>query len=292
MPEDLRHEGKAAALEFDTIEGSHEQVLDARIVQYPFAGDGSEQPHMELMPEAGSGGSTGYLSASEFNAEIRRAQRHLTSLLHLSEQLAAARAVAHEHWVASPALRTGSSQPWLSIDNGDIETMPVDYLLRVFGVKVVEVDDDSRPADQLAVLSGKPGAMTLSFKWCVPQVMREQLTRVELLKKPRCRRCWGRRAGPGAGVLLTEALGQPGQQTTYVRDLAGRIGELRATMRAAVSRSSTAPRPRSSSDRLRPAARPRRGAPDPASISGELKMTTREASPRSPPPTSTTTPRC
>lgn len=35
--------------------------------------------------------------------------------------------------------------------------------------------------------------------------------------------------------LLTEALGQPGQQTTYVRDLAGRIGELRATMRAAIS---------------------------------------------------------
>lgn len=182
MPEDLRHEGKAAALEFDTIEGSHEQVLDARIVQYPFAGDGSEQPHMELMPEAGSGESTGFLSAAEFNAEIRRAQRHLTSLLHLSEQLAAARAVAHERWVASPELRTGSSQPWLSIDNGDIETMPVDYLLRVFGVKVVEVDDDSRPADQLAVLSGKPGAMTLSFKWCVPQVMREQLTRAELLK--------------------------------------------------------------------------------------------------------------
>ncbi|MFE4624664.1 hypothetical protein [Streptomyces mirabilis] len=35
--------------------------------------------------------------------------------------------------------------------------------------------------------------------------------------------------------LLTEALGQPGQPTTYVRDLAGRIGELRATMRAAIA---------------------------------------------------------
>jgi hypothetical protein len=35
--------------------------------------------------------------------------------------------------------------------------------------------------------------------------------------------------------LLTEALGQPGQPTTYVRDLAGRIGELRATMRAALA---------------------------------------------------------
>ncbi|MDU8998226.1 DUF6907 domain-containing protein [Streptomyces mirabilis] len=181
MPEDLRHEGKAAALEFDTIESSRERILDARIVQYPFAGDGSEQPHMELMPEASSGESTGYLSASEFNAEIRRAQRHLTSLLHLSEQLAEARAVAHERFVA-PGRLTGKGQPWLSIDNGDVETMPVDYLLRVFGVKVFEVDDDDRPADQLAVLSGEPGAMTLSFKRCVPQVMREQLTRVELLK--------------------------------------------------------------------------------------------------------------
>ncbi|NMI57129.1 MULTISPECIES: hypothetical protein [unclassified Streptomyces] len=35
--------------------------------------------------------------------------------------------------------------------------------------------------------------------------------------------------------LLTEALGQPGQPTTYVRDPAGRIGELRATMRAAIA---------------------------------------------------------
>ncbi|MCT9078817.1 hypothetical protein [Streptomyces fulvoviolaceus] len=35
--------------------------------------------------------------------------------------------------------------------------------------------------------------------------------------------------------LLTEALDQPNQQTTYVRDLAGRIGDLRATMRAAVT---------------------------------------------------------
>lgn len=35
--------------------------------------------------------------------------------------------------------------------------------------------------------------------------------------------------------LLTEALGQPNQPTTYVRDLAGQIGDLRATMRAAIS---------------------------------------------------------
>ncbi|MET7746317.1 hypothetical protein [Streptomyces sp. NPDC005385] len=35
--------------------------------------------------------------------------------------------------------------------------------------------------------------------------------------------------------LLTEALGQPGHPTTHVRDLAGRIGELRATMRAALA---------------------------------------------------------
>ncbi|MGW4139350.1 DUF6907 domain-containing protein [Streptomyces mirabilis] len=181
MPEELRHEGKSAALEFDTIEGSHDRILDARIVQYPFSSDGGEQPHMELMPEGGSGESTGYLSASEFNAEIRRAQRHLTSLLHLSEQLAEARAVAHDRWTGA-GLANGTAKPWLSIDDGDIETMPIDYLIKVFGIAVVEVDDDSRPADQLAVLSGKPGAMTLSFKWCVPQVMREQLTRVELLK--------------------------------------------------------------------------------------------------------------
>ncbi|MFJ6846425.1 hypothetical protein ACIQRE_27600 [Streptomyces griseoluteus] len=34
--------------------------------------------------------------------------------------------------------------------------------------------------------------------------------------------------------LLAEALAQPNQPTTYVRDLAGQIGDLRATMRAAL----------------------------------------------------------
>ncbi|MEU0038471.1 hypothetical protein [Streptomyces sp. NPDC006333] len=41
--------------------------------------------------------------------------------------------------------------------------------------------------------------------------------------------------------LLTEALGQPGHPTTYVRDLAGRIGELRATMRAALAVADSVP---------------------------------------------------
>jgi len=35
--------------------------------------------------------------------------------------------------------------------------------------------------------------------------------------------------------LLTEALGQPAKPTTFVRDLAAQNGELRATMRAAVT---------------------------------------------------------
>lgn len=34
--------------------------------------------------------------------------------------------------------------------------------------------------------------------------------------------------------LLTEALGQPDQPTTYVRDLAARNGALKASMRAAL----------------------------------------------------------
>lgn len=35
--------------------------------------------------------------------------------------------------------------------------------------------------------------------------------------------------------LLTEALDQEAKPTTYVRDLSARIGDLRATMRAAVT---------------------------------------------------------
>lgn len=35
--------------------------------------------------------------------------------------------------------------------------------------------------------------------------------------------------------LLAEALDQPNQPTTFVRDLSAQIGELRATMRAALT---------------------------------------------------------
>ncbi|MEV5611526.1 hypothetical protein [Streptomyces sp. NPDC052225] len=182
MPADLYHEGDAISLDFDTIEGSRQPVLVARIRQYPFAHDGSEVPHMELVPEGDSGESTGCLSPVDFQAEIGRVQRHLAKLLHLNEQLAQARAEAHAEWMAAPGPNGRSRAPWLSIDDDDVKTMPVDYLVRVFGVTVVEVDDDSRRADHLAIVSGPFGDMTVSFLRSVPQVVREELLREELLK--------------------------------------------------------------------------------------------------------------
>lgn len=181
-PTDLCHEGAPVTLEFATVEGTTARLLDARITQYPFANDGTERPYMSLVPDANSGESSGWLSPGEFNAEIRRVEEHLAQLRALGVQLAEARADDHAQFTDHEWFRDGQGQPWLSIENDDIESMPVAYLLRVFGVTVVEVDVDSRPADQLAVLSGPPGAMTLSFLRSVPQVLREHLVRERLLE--------------------------------------------------------------------------------------------------------------
>lgn len=181
-PTDLCHEGAPVTLEFATVEGTTARLLDARITQYPFAGDGTERPYMSLVPDANAGESSGWLSPGEFNSEIRRVEEHLAQLRALGVQLAEARADDHAQFTDHEWFRDGQGQPWLSIENDDIETMPISYLIKVFGITVVEVDDGSRPADKLAVLSGEAGSMTLSFKRCVTQVMREQLTRAELLK--------------------------------------------------------------------------------------------------------------
>lgn len=181
-PTDLCHEGAPVTLEFATVEGTTARLLDARIAQYPFAGDGTERPYMALVPDANAGESSGWLSPGEFNSEIRRVEEHLAQLRALGVQLAEARADDHAQFTDHEWFRDGQGQPWLSIENDDIETMPVAYLLRVFGVTVVEVDADFRPADQLAVLSGPPGAMTLSFLRSVPQATRERLVRERLLE--------------------------------------------------------------------------------------------------------------
>lgn len=66
-------------------------------------------------------------------------------------------------------------RPWLELALGDVDTMPVSRLLKVFGVTVLE--DGAVPDGQTAALLGKPGAMTLSYQRGVTQAEREQAVR-------------------------------------------------------------------------------------------------------------------
>ncbi|MGW7722216.1 DUF6907 domain-containing protein [Streptomyces canus] len=172
-PAELYHQGKEVSLTLKTAEDDRDVILAARIAQYPFAESEGHDPYMTLMPVSDNGEDLGYLHPADVAREIARVRDHLRSLEELNEQLIGLRAASHA--------AQGGEGGWFTLRPDDIRTMPVSYLLTVFGVTVSEVDDDSRPAGELAVLSGKPGTMRLSFMRCVTQTLREQLTRDALL---------------------------------------------------------------------------------------------------------------
>lgn len=74
---------------------------------------------------------------------------------------------------ADEALRR--ARPWLELTLDDVDRLPVSRLLKAFGVTVIE--DGACPDGQTAALTGKPGAMTLSYQQDVTQAEREQTVR-------------------------------------------------------------------------------------------------------------------
>ncbi|MFF2437937.1 DUF6907 domain-containing protein [Streptomyces sp. NPDC058107] len=129
---DLTHEGEEVSLGFTTTEGERDVVLAARITQWPHSdADGSEAPHMALLPVAGSGETLGYLTPDQVDTEIRRVEKHLQALRALNEQLVEARAADWDKH--SAALET--------LTTSDIEGMPIPALLQAFGLSVIEVGE-------------------------------------------------------------------------------------------------------------------------------------------------------
>jgi hypothetical protein len=178
-PVDLCHEGDEIAISFTTGEGTTERILAARITQYPFCteGDDSERPHMALMPVKGSGETLGYQSAGEVYAEIQRVRKHLLQLQQLTEQLAEARAEDHA------AVHRGASRPtWMSLRPDDVQTMPIQYVLKAFDAGVVDLEPDEVGIDG-EISSVYEGDIVILLRRDLPQPMREQAIRKLLLGK-------------------------------------------------------------------------------------------------------------
>ncbi|MEU9258563.1 PE-PGRS family protein [Streptomyces sp. NPDC048212] len=167
-PEDLVHEGDQLALTFPT---SQRGLLSASIRQWPHDTDhdGSNLPHIALMPDADSGDDLGYLTPAALNTEIQRVRRHLVELQKLAEQVAALRADTHQ--------RSGGA-----LEEDDILSMPLPYLLTVFGARVVEGDPEGFGDVRHSFILGKEGDWQVLISRELTQCLREDLVRQTLLK--------------------------------------------------------------------------------------------------------------
>ncbi|MGW3024488.1 DUF6907 domain-containing protein [Streptomyces sp. NPDC001221] len=170
-PADLYHQGDAVSLDY-SVDGVEQSVLQGRIGQWPFD-EADGKPYVELVPEGRTGAGVTLTSPLELSEEIRKVRGHLRALEELADQLAEAQAGDHA------ANTRGDLSPWTSLTRTDLLSLPVAYLLKTFGVTVVETEDTGRKA--LVVLHGQPGAMELRVKPDVPQHLREDETRRRLL---------------------------------------------------------------------------------------------------------------
>ncbi|MFF2511702.1 DUF6907 domain-containing protein [Streptomyces sp. NPDC058086] len=170
-PVDLLHQGDKVHLGYG-IDGLKQSILEARIQQYPFDDD-QPHPYVEFVPEGGTGVALYCHDRLELDEQIRRVRAHLDDLIRLGDRLAEAQAVDHA------TQSRDSATPWALLDRTDLQSLPIAYLLRVFGVTVVEVEDTGRKA--LLALYGEPGAMEIRVYPDVPQHLREDETRRALL---------------------------------------------------------------------------------------------------------------
>ncbi|WP_328845438.1 DUF6907 domain-containing protein [Streptomyces sp. NBC_00258] len=172
-PGDLLHQGEAVSLDFAT-QGAEQSILVARISQWPLSQEDGK-PYIELVPEGRTGVGLILTNRIELDEEIRRVRAHLSALIELGDQFAEAQADDHERHVQA------DDTAWSTLSRTDLQSMPIAYLLKAFGVTVVETEDIGRKA--VAALYGKPGAMELRIKPEMSQYMREDQARRLLIDR-------------------------------------------------------------------------------------------------------------
>ncbi|MER6351270.1 hypothetical protein ABT186_05310 [Streptomyces sp. NPDC001634] len=170
-PDNLFHQGDKIAAEY-SVDGVEMSILEARIAQWPFDPDDGT-PHIELVPEGRTAVGVYCRNRIELDDEIRRVRAHLGALIELGGQLGEAQAADHAR------NHRGDLTPWLSLSRIDLQSLPIAYLLRAFGVTVVETEDIGCKA--VSALYGDPGAMELRIKPDMSQYMREDRARHHLL---------------------------------------------------------------------------------------------------------------
>ncbi|WP_405585278.1 DUF6907 domain-containing protein [Streptomyces sp. NBC_01092] len=184
-PGDLQHQGDDIHLDFNA-DGVETTILLARLGQYPFSGDPDEAaPYVELTPEGSTAASVYCHNRLELDDEIRKVRAHLRALLELGDQLAEAQAENFTRHTKDAA------RAWMSLGRTDVQSLPIAYLLKVFGVTVVETEDTGRKA--VVALYGEPGQMELRVMPDLPQHLREDQTRAQLLDWYEAQRAGGSR---------------------------------------------------------------------------------------------------
>jgi len=171
-PGNLFHQGDAVSLSYEAQGVVEQRILEARIGQWPFS-EYDRAPYVELVPESRTGVGLLLSSRLELDDEIRKVRAHLNALIELGDQLAQAQADDHNRHTHDCATA------WQSLSRTDLQSLPIGYLLKVFGVTVVETEDTGRKA--VAALYGEPGAMELRIKPEMSQYMREDQARGQLL---------------------------------------------------------------------------------------------------------------
>ncbi|WP_128380510.1 DUF6907 domain-containing protein [Streptomyces cavernae] len=164
-PADLLHQGDTVGLDYDG-EGIDGSILVGRIQQWPFCDGPDAGPAVEFTPEGSNGVCLVLRNRLELDDEIRRVRAHLHALVELGDQLAEAQ--ADEHARQRGDLKRGR----VSLSRVDIASMPVAYLLKAFGVTVVETDTVTA-----VELHGEPGAMELRVPSGLAQREREDQAR-------------------------------------------------------------------------------------------------------------------
>lgn len=179
-PSDIHHTSDEATLDFTLYGGERVGVLAAVIAQDPFSGREISKPRIVFCPISGDEPvQEEYLTAHAFGEVIDQLQAHVDKLRRLQERLAQACADEHTRYYAwlDKAGNTAAKGTWQGLRVDDVKSMPLPYLLGVFGAVVIEDAPEDFTPTEAAYLNGYPGDLKIRLDRSLPQAAREAVVR-------------------------------------------------------------------------------------------------------------------
>ena len=175
-PSELLHEGEQVSTTFELYGGEHLELLEARITQEPYSDTAAaRRPHVAFRPQPDAElGADQYMTADGLNRVIAQLTAYTLELTRLRDQLGQARAEAHAErhdWLDARQpchlSRTADLRP------EDARTLPLDYLIAVFGAELV----DAPGGGMQALATGSPGSMQIHLDPILTPPLREAAIR-------------------------------------------------------------------------------------------------------------------